>query len=324
MKTKVLAIATLATTLLASCSKNEDVAVNVLPEDGVIRVTAGVNDLATRAGVGDANLDKFGLYITNSNSGVPSRYTYKNIFMAKIPGGKWEPCETNTTTPLTTPLLWNKATEKVTVMAYYPHTENVTDTMFVHGKILSDQTLSDSDIPDLLWAKSDVTPSSPVPTNDIHYDEGLKSLNVKMNHKLSKLRVNIKYRTELNPNSTVSNMTLANTKIGYKFDLNNGKVSLGNGTNDPADIQMYRETPTTGFAATYEAILVPQGAQFSIKLTVEGVEYVYTYPEGNYNFESGKLYRLDLTIGKDVAPLNEMSSSEWGKGNESGEEVETE
>ncbi|MDD3036936.1 fimbrillin family protein [Bacteroides sp.] len=328
MKTGFLALAAVATIALASCSKSEDVAVNVLPEDGVIRVTAGVNNLATRAGVDDATLNQFGLYIINSNEGAPADYTYENIYMKKTPeSGKWTPSEISTGLPLSTPLLWNRASEKVTVTAYSPYLENITS-MSANNYVAKDQTAAEaSTSSDLLWAKSEVTPSNPNPTNDIYYNTSDRSLTVQMSHKLSKLRVNIKYGNELTQGGvtpTLGNVVLSDTRCNYTFDLNEGVVTLDPNNTNPEDITMHHETTDdSNFAAICEAILVPQDAKFSVRITVNGVVYEYTYPS-NYTFESGKLYRLDLTVGKDMVTPSGITSSEWGEGNGTGVGVETE
>lgn len=323
MKTRFLTLAAVATLALASCSKNEDVAVNVLPEDNVIRVTAGVNNLATRGGADNTNMNYFGLFITNSTDPAVTKYTYENVCMRKEEG-VW-----NSYSVPGTPLqmLWNKASEKVSVVAYSPYSSNRTLANETSNYVNSNQSEADMMmVSDLLWAKSDVTPSNPVADNDIHYNTSDQSLTVQMNHKLSKLRVNIKYGTELTKdgaNPTLGDVTLSGTRYSYTFNLNTGVVALNPISADPDDITMHHEaTHTEGFAAACEAILVPQDVKFSIKLTVNGVPYTYTYPDASYTFESGKLYRLDLTVGKDVIILGTISASEWGNG--TGANVETE
>lgn len=324
MKTRFLTLAALVTIALAGCSKNEDVAVNVLPEDGLIRVTAQVNNLATRGGMDNENIDYFGLFITNSTNPTVTKYTYGNVAMIKE-GGVWKSYQSDGTTPWM--MLWNKASETVSVVAYSPYMGGTTIDNEMSSHVESNQSEADMMMhSDLLWAKSDVTPATPVTTNDIFYEAATKLLTVQMNHKLSKLRINIKYGTELTQGGatpTLGDVAVSGTRSSYTFDLNTGVVALNPAFADPTNITMFHETTDgSNFDAICEAILVPQGAKFSVKITVNGEVYVYTYPDASYTFESGKLYRLNLTVGKDVVTPGEITSSEWGNG--TGAEVETE
>lgn len=323
MKTKLLTLATLVTIAFSSCSKNEDgVPVNPLPEDGVIRVTAGVGDLATRAGADNSNMDQFGLFVTNS---AATAYTYDNVCMKKETG-VWKSYESNGITSKL--MLWNKSDQEVAAIAYAPYNSAATKDGTVQNSVNTDQSVAANVVAsDFLYAASNVTPAVPVTTNDIFYETGSKSLTVKMNHKLCKLRVNVKYGTELTQNGAIpalGDVTITNTNTDYTVELASGTLRQNTTSPNVVNIKMFHEaTFVTGFNVTCEAIIVPQLVDFNIKLMVNGTEYIYKYTS-KYNFESGKLYRLDLTVGKDVVTPDNFTSSEWSNGNDVGSDIETE
>ena len=318
---KLLALAAMATIVLSSCNNNDDMApVNVLPEDGVIRVTAGVGELISRAGADNSTMSEFGLFVTNS---VVSGYTYENICMKKQ-AGAWKSYESDGSTSKL--MLWNKSDQEVSVIAYAPYNSAAVKSSSVQNSVNIDQSVAVNVVAsDFLYAANNVTPSAPITTNDIFYETGAKSLTVKMNHKLSKLRINVKYGTELTQNGAtpvLGDVTLTNTNTNYTIDLASGTVRQNTGLTNIANIKMFHETtPITGFDVTYEAIIVPQLVDFNVKLMVNNKEYIYKYTN-RYNFESGKLYRLDLTVGKDVVIPDNFSSSEWING--TGADLETE
>ena len=321
MKTrKIITLAALATLALSSCTNQEDPTADrdnsLLPHDRVIRVSAattapspfeGSRGNATRAGMDAEELRRFTLTIDNATAPA---YSYQNVKMQKS-DGIWYSFANNVDgndTPLT--LLWSSATHPVTVTAYQPYVwaSDIHDGV-TPSEVGADQTrISGSSVSDLLWAKNEVTPADPEANNDIHYDPFTKSLVVQMNHLLSKLRVNLKYGSSLTQGSgdapTLSAATLIGTRRHYKFTPATGEVAV-NLPYDPQDIALSTaETPTPGFDAACEAIVVPQSATFSLRFTIGGQEYLYIYTPAaagaaaSYTFESGRIYTLDLTVGE--------------------------
>lgn len=313
MKTKFLATAALAI-LAAGCTNDDEAApTDVLPADRQIRVIAGVNDLTTRAaGVESGTLKDFGLFIST---------IYTNIYMKKE-GDDWKPYKDASSTSLDEPMLWQDPNMQVNVTAYSPYQNNVALNSYLSGTVKTNQDDADASIAsDFIYARSWVVPAQPITglANSVTYDPQAKALKINFYHKLCKLRINIKYGTELTQNNHTPAMgkaLLQKTNTGYTVNLNTGIVSAASPAV-PATITMSRlDTPTDGFAATFEAILVPQTVVFGIGLMVDETLYQYTHST-DYAFESGKLYRLDLTVGKDVQNITSITTSDWIGGSSS-------
>jgi len=327
---------------LGSCSNNDDdmMQTNVLPDDNAIAiasVTVGDAAAKTRAGMPTGELESgksFGLFVTNAGA---SKYSYNNLYMVN-PNGSWEAYTNNAmATPLA--MLWQSATQPVTMIAYrgYYYYATLTNTYF--NNLRDDQSTDGSEPSDFLYAKSVVTPNAPVPTNDIYYDAATKKVVVKFNHVLSKLRVALSYGTELTQDAvnlpTVTSVLLQGTILRYNINLSSETLA-GVATVDNAitatDITMHPETLLTGETAAgvdaaTEAIVVPQATVFTLRITLSnGKAYTYTYRNAGtsdkYTFESGKAYILNLTVGKDVVTPGSFTSSPWTTVN--GGQLETE
>lgn len=312
-KRKLLTLAALATLALSSCTNQEDPAErnnSLLPADRVIRISAaGVNGMAdTRAGWDSENLRNFGLYITNAQANA---YSYENVWMQKdILTDRWAPYNDDGTPRA--PLLWSSAHQAVTVTAYAPYAS----AMIIKGGVLTSAIRPDQSDPgllqfsDLLWASATVTPSAPNTKQDIYYDTSSQGLAVQMNHVLSKLRINLRYAPELMPNGTAPTpvkVTLCGTNLEYKLTLSDGTVTAGTAAPSIKDIAMYQdpapEDLPTGYHAACEAIVVPQAAAFSLRITIGGQEYLYIHTDADgkpapYEFESGVRYTLNLMVGE--------------------------
>lgn len=96
-------------------------------------------------------------------------------------------------------MLWYSASTPVTMIAYSPYNAAATATSVLACAVATDQSDGGSSS-DFLYASSSVTPSNPVVTNNIYYDTDMEKVMVRMNHKLSRMHVNLKYGTELTKN----------------------------------------------------------------------------------------------------------------------------
>lgn len=139
--------------------------------------------------------------------------------------------------------------------------------------------------------------------SDLLYDQGGRvgsaNLSVTFSHKLSKLTVTLQKGENLTENVTFDGVTLRGTKPGTTLNLTDG--TLGDASGTATDITMC----PTGTAGTYECILVPQAATYSVLINAtvgnEAKTYVYT-PSAAYTFESDRSYTLALKVKKADEP----------------------
>lgn len=344
MKTRnlIAVVLTGAMFALTACTNDNDLAeqTNVLPDDNAIAiasVTVGDAAAKTRAGMPTGELGSgksFGLFVTNANA---DKYSYNNLYMVNMPEGWKAYTDNGMATPLT--MLWQSATQPVTMIAYCRYYFMATLTSPYSSDVIADQSTDGSKYSDFLYARSEVTPSTPVPTNDIYYDTNAKAVVVKFNHVLSKLRVALSYGTELTQDATnlptVTSVELQGTIIRYNINLSSetlAGVATVDNTIKAADITMHPETLLTGETAAgvdaaTEAIVVPQATAFTLRITLSnGKAYTYTYKNtetsDKYTFESGKAYTLNLNVGKDMVTPGSFTSSPWTTVN--GGQLETE
>lgn len=322
MKTKNIIILAAAALMAAGCSNSEDVQNGTLPSDNVIRIQAGVNNIASRAGQTTDGLPEFGIFITNAAN---STYSFANVKMKKN-STAWDTYFQNLTATGTEPsykvgqMLWQNSTQAVDVVAYAPYKPNQTLATSLSGSVSADQTASGADVAsDLLYAKSSVTPNAndASTAKNIYYKSDVKAMQVNFNHVLCKLRVNVRYGTEFDGTGApvkpvVTQPKLLNTQIDWTMNWGTGAVTLPT----PATVQtisMKTETAlTTGYSYAYEAIVVPQTAAFKITLNVEGIDYSYQY-SSSYTFEAGKLYTVNLVVGKDKVTLGTITAVSWNE-----------
>lgn len=316
-----LMMAALAAAVLAGCSNDDELAgtqQNVLPEDGVIRLEAGINDMNTRSvGYATDGLKELGLFVDNSGN---TTYTYSNVYMKKDASGTWASYESDGTTPWT--MLWQSESATVNVTAYVPYNATATLGGTITGTVKSDQTTEiNGQQSDVLYSNSPVTPKTPDKSKDIYYDATTQKLNVRMNHALSKLTVNIRYGTEMTHNGAtplLTSVTLGETLTGYSLSLADSNVTASGSKSGIT--MMLSDATATGYNKSAEAILVPQTAAFTITVTVDGRTFVYT--NADFLFSSGNAYTLNLLVGKDIVNIGEITASQW-KTNDGGS-LETE
>ena len=151
------------------------------------------------------------------------------------------------------------------------------------------------------------------------------TLAITLSHKLSKLTVTLTPEGFGPDEVSFTGVTLQGTKLGTTLNLTDG--TLGEASGTAADISMC----PTGTTGTYECILVPQEATYSVLINAtvgsEAKTYVYT-PSAAYTFEPDQSYTLALKVKKAEEPtaIEGIDVKGWGDGNaialEDGEAIE--
>jgi Fimbrillin-like len=310
MKTNFLVIATLAL-VAAGCSKNDDTPKqDNFPADKVIRVTIKV-DAMTRAGMTDASLMEFVLFIDNATD---AKYSYSACM--KKSGASFASYKNDRITPLT--MQWKDRTTPVKVVAYAPCYIDLYDMNTVlDGGVAQDQSRIEG------VEKSDyVHFCNPVfnPATDLNENGAIP---IMLKHMNTKLIVTVTLGTEFNAAvggssvNPISSVAVEGTNTYCKFSLADGTVTPTGSKID--NVTMYHESYTAGAGVTlgakavYECILVPQtvsNGNFKVSMMIGGVKYTYALP-GAVTLDQNTKYTLALTVGKDQVTAGEMTYTAW-------------
>ena len=292
-KNNILAIAAIALTFTA-CSNDNDITTNNEGKDTPISLSVGVGELSvvTRtentATLTDGEL---GLYITkNGEKTLEGKYLCNNAKFTYSNSG-WT-CGTT--------YYWAADNATIDYVAYHPYQSSIT------GNYISwDVTSQDSGNLDLLYQNA-----SNVANTDSH------SIDITLGHVCSKLVVNVsKLGSEIAEGKTISSIKIGGLKAKGNFyllaDTNNGH---GAGSWDPdvnpADIGMKSITANEGMNSTYEAILIPQTAPFTLTISLSNnSEYQLAVP--SHAFAAGTCYTLTIQVGQDKVTIGNITQTPW-------------
>ncbi len=294
-KRRILPLAA-AVAMLCACNSN-DVPAPVADTltDVPVTVVAGVDEGTTRAGMTTANLTTLGLSIHNPNS---SKYSYTNVKYEK--SGTAFVASGGQTIPF-----WQNKTQEVTVTAYSPYAENWSGEFAVR----TDQSTADAaKASDLLWAQDNVQPDAATQTGLITYHS--EALHINLQHKMSKLVVNLRYLNEVPQNVTARSLTVKYLAAGCTVDTETGTVTPLDAS--PATGAFTEATAAQGYTDCFEAIFPPQQMAFKLVILLDnGQDYIYHNPA--FAFLSGTAYTLNLAVGKDKVLIADegITANDW-------------
>ena len=270
--------------LLASCTNEVGEGLGI---DTPIQVTASVEGImTTRADNTTDNLDNFGLSIKDGQS-YTGNYAGENIKVTGNNTDGWTFSDNKT-------VLYKGSGQ--TYFAYAPHAdaEDIDENMILSFSVQADQSTGTN-----------------MQASDLLYDQGgtvgSANLSVTFSHKLSKLTVTLTPEGFGEDGVSFSGVTLRGTKpittLALVDDENGVKAGdLGGASGDATNIKM---CPTGTDGGTYECILVPQEATYSVLInaTVGGEQKTYVYtPSAAYTFEPDQSYTLALKVKKADEP----------------------
>ena len=262
--------------LLAGCTNEVGEGLGI---DTPIQVTASVEGImTTRAENTEYNLDNFGLYIKDKDDSYTSNYGGENIKASKPEDAS----------------VWTLANEVLyqgggqSYYAYAPYVKGHTGESLTFT-VDANQATNDLQGSDLLYAAGNVDD----PT-----------LAITFSHKLSKLTVTLTPEGFGTDEVKFTGVTLQGTLPITTLALVDGESveagALGEATGDATDIKMWESSTNT-----YECILVPQEATYSVLINAtvgnEAKTYVYT-PSAGQEFLGNKSYTLALKVKKADEP----------------------
>ena len=294
---KLLYIIALACTA-AACSKSERPAGGGYPADGVVRISPSVAAPVTKAGEGtefSGSRLGLGLYY-----GENDKYN-KSALWKKGADGNWNS---------SSQLLWKNAEDEVVVYAYVPDDGGSgydQEIIAPSGGIPSDQSAGLEDA-DWLWYSEKIVPETALVDG---------KLNVKMNHALLKLTVNLSFGDEFGDTAPEIkevwlNGTMQKVSVYYKYEKR-GQFAIPT-TQLPKDIKMHKASDNC-----YEAIFYPSTGQMKDgkMLTVvlkDGRQYTLTLAEdlafeksSDGNYLGGCAYSMSAQVGKNKVELTQIN-----------------
>lgn len=292
-KNNIIAIAAIALTFTA-CSNDNDFTTNNEGKDTPISLSVGVGELSvvTRAENTATLTDgELGLYITkNGEKTLEGKYLCYNAKFTYSNSG-WT-CGTT--------YYWAADNATIDYVAYHPYQSTVT------GNCISwDVTSQDSGNLDLLYQNA-----SNVANTDSH------SIDITLGHVCSKLVLNVsKLGSEIAEGKTISSIKIGGLKAVGNFYLladTYNQIDAGSWKPDvnPADIVMKSTTTNANMNSTYEAILIPQTAAFTLTIRLsDNSEFQLAVPE--QTFAAGTCYTLTIQVGQDKVNLGSITQTDW-------------
>lgn len=298
-------ITALGAALFASCSNEEELTTGSYPNDNIIRVTAGVNNMTRGNEVTTALNKDFSLTVVNNTN---NNFSYANEVFSLNGGNEWSS---------TNKLLWENLATPVEIVALYPakdantfagvfSKESNTYGTISYG-VKPDQSTRD-DANDLLLYHN----TSFVPMNDLKAGK----LDIQFNHAFCRVDIEITIGTEFNATDGLA----ANPIQGIRVEGTKTTAEIGFASTAPsftvtpsASGEVTSIIPTTDdftkaanatdqAVAKYSCIVIPQTATLKVLLHTSDMEYEWTGTQ--MELESGKQYTLQLNLKKSATTRN--------------------
>lgn len=294
----ILAAAAIALTFTACSSDNDNSAES--GKEYPISLSVGISDLSvvTRAENTTTLTDgELGLYITkNGEKNVLGKYLCNN---EKFTYGSSEwTCASDKT------YYWAADNATINYIAYHPYQSSISTDKSISWDV---KTQSGENVNlDLLYVNSSATNSA-----DNH------SIDITLGHVCSKLVVNVsKLGSEIASGTTITSIKIGGLKPKGTFNLTDGTWNSEN--ESAADIVMKSITANAGMKSTYEAILIPQTASFTLTISLSNnSEYQLAVP--SQAFAAGTCYSLTIQVGQDNVTLGSITQTDWVPGNGDGD-----
>lgn len=271
---------------LSSCSSDEEVNVS---NDGRVHFTAGIGNQAVAAtpasrasGSAWASGDAIGIFMVGH--GTVDVEAGNKKFITLGGNGTFTPVAGNE-------IYYPMDNIKVDFIAYYPYKENVSFDADLPVTIATDQTATDAQPGcDLMWAKAD--------KNGSGYEKDVDATTfvaLTFDHCLAKLTMNCEVADNVGDNLDGATVTISGMNTQNTFDLKTGTLGAPGTETDITPRKL--ATPTDGFDATYDAIILPGNygpGNLSVTFKINGEDFIWQV--GAIEFESGKEYIYKVII----------------------------
>mgnify|MGYP002856426062 CR=1 FL=1 len=272
--------------MAAACSNDESAPAQ--PEAKYITIEASIGAMTRATTTGDAAAfdegDRVTLYAwTGSATAVPAQRVVDGVVNTLGTDGKWTPA---------TQMLWSDMVTPHYFLGIYP-ARTVTD--FTADPYTLNP--ADYEASDLLVARqlSGLTATQ-------------NPVSLTFDHAMAMLYVNMNFRNQWDqtPAITACEATAASTAT---IDYLAQTVTAG----ELAAVSLPATTASTGYAATYGSIMVPQTGFRTVAITIDGQQFTYTHTE-DIPLEAGKYTTLNLIVGRNKIEIGSVSINDWTEG----------
>lgn len=306
MKENILLFAAIAT-LLAGCSGDEaSIPPNGVAEETPVSIASACMAQTTRAGYeeGEITDGSLALYFKTEGLSIDDRYQADCEKWTYADGWGLSPDGLDTK-----PLIWNNLGHSGELMAFYPYQACTRADLLSGGKpvsVAADQTdaatwntvnADDTFGGDLLYA----------------YDTAITSgtLNLRFEHLLAKLKVEVAIGSELASDAKVESLTIGGTKLSGAFhpDKRDGADAFTFAADAAAgDIKAWGNG-----ASSFEAIVIPQTAALTLTAKVNTGGHVRTFTKAlpDMAFARGTAYSIHLQVGATVVNVSNVKVNRW-------------
>ena len=300
-----LTITALGAALFASCSNEEELTRGSYPNDNIIRVTAGVNNMTRGNEVTTALNKDFSLNVVNSTNG---NYSYANEIFSLNGGTEWSS---------TNKLLWENLATPVEIVALYPATDaNTFSGVFskesnsygtISYGVKPDQSIRDDANDLLLYHNANFVPKD-------NLEDG--KLDIQFNHAFCRVDIEVTIGTEFNATNGLAvnpiqgisvEGTKTTAKIGFTptapfFTVTPSASGEVTSITPTLDDFTQAASATDQAVAKYSCMVIPQTATLKVVLHTSDMEYEWT--DTQKVLESGKQYTLQLNLKKSATTRN--------------------
>lgn len=307
MKTNKFILAAFAALALGACSNdNETEPHSSFPADGKVRITAGINDIDTRAGIDKNNITSrnIGFFFTTPEN---VKYSYGNVKLSY--SSEWTAAQD---------MYWLDKTTPVTVVAYSPWQDGATLTAPLTYETPDTQSGPDDiEAADWVYQTRQVNPSMTDAKRGLTSDGKIR---LSLRHIFSKIQLSLSLGTDITeeaPDARITSVLIKGLKKKGTIKLKNGLAEALADDNTTVDI-----IPCNTTDMEYEAIFLPQmvdAGQFSVEITVNNMSdsRTYTYTLGReHTFANNTLYKLPIKVGTSTPQVNfaasGIDSESWG------------
>lgn len=301
-KVKVLTMTTFATAMLASCSSEVEPSETSRNLAGTpIHVNVVTNGLVeSRAGYDtDEQLknSSFGLFLTTEGTTEEAynannqKYTYDEGWTSNKQ------------------LLWKNDNAQVTYYAYMPYSANAVGG---DGTLKTDYQLSVDEVQtaenilasDFLYAQEKTVTAA----------NSENGISVAFDHKLSQLKVNLKFGNEIEDLNITSVNIDGGCALSTTINLQTGEVAS---VTESGSSSITLAKTSEDDDKNWECLLVPQTIN-NLSITIEGktgeVKRIFKYTsDAAKEFKSGYSHDLNLTIGRDKVEFANFQAIRWGE-----------